>query len=91
MYNTKDIQFVGKHDYDKKSAENYASWNGKSFSVNIFKWELKSNGKEMKMGKGVVRVSGNPSIKDRVFAEAERIVNLLDVGQWDGRKSVTVK
>ena len=91
MYNVKDIQFVGKHDYDKASAENFASWNGKSFSVNIFKWELKSNKKEMKMGKGVVRVSGSPSIKEKVFAEAERIVTLLDSGQWDGRKSVTVK
>lgn len=91
MYNTKDIQFVGKHDYDKESAENFASLNGKSFSVNIFKWELKSNGKEMKMGKGVVRVSGSPLIKEKVFDEAERIVNLLDSGQWGGRKSVTVK
>lgn len=91
MYNVKDIQFVGKHDYDKESAENFASWYGKSFSVNIFKWELKSNKKEMKKGKSVVRVSGSPSIKDRVFSEAERIVNLLDTGQWDGRKSVTVR
>lgn len=89
MKNTKDIQFVGKHDYDKASAEIFASWNGKSFSVNIFKWELKSNGKEMKMGKGVVRVSGSPSIREKVFAEVERIIKLLDAGQWDGRKSVT--
>lgn len=91
MYNSKDIQHVGKYDYDKESAEKFASWNGKSFSVNIFKWQLKSNKKEMKMGKGVVRVSGSPSIKDKVFAEAEKIINLLDAGQWDGRKSVTVK
>ena len=91
MFKARDIQFVGKHDYDKASAENFASWNGKSFSVNIFKWELKSNGKEMKKGKGIVRVSGSPSIKEKVFAEAERIANLLDTGQWDGRKSVTVK
>lgn len=90
MY-TKEIQFVGKHDYDKASAEKFASWNGKSFSINIFKWELKSNRKEMKMGKCVVRVSGSPSIKEKVFAEAERIVCLLDADQWDGRKSLTVK
>jgi hypothetical protein len=91
MYNTKDIQFVGKHDYDKESAERFASWGGKSFSVNIFQWGLKSNGKEMKPLKGVVRVSGSPSNKEKVFAEAERIVNLLDAGKWDGRKSVVVK
>jgi hypothetical protein len=91
MYNTKDIQFVGKHDYDKESSEKYASWGGNSFSVNIFQWGLKSNGKEMKPLKGVVRVSGNPNDKEKVFAETERIVNLLDNGKWDGRKSVSVK
>jgi hypothetical protein len=91
MHNTKDIQFVGKHDYDKESAERFASWGGNSFSVNIFQWGLKSNGKEMKPLKCVVRVSGNPNDKDKVFAEAERIVNLLDAGKWDGRKSVSVK
>jgi hypothetical protein len=58
MYNTKDIKIVGKHDYDKESAERFASWGGKSFSVNVFQWGLKSNGKEMKPLKGVVRVSG---------------------------------
>lgn len=91
MYNTKDIQFVGKYDYDKESAERFASWGGKSFSINIFQWGLKSNGKEMKPLKGSVRISGSPTIKEKVFAEAERIINLLDAGQWDGRKSVTVK
>ena len=91
MYNTKDIQFVGKHDYDKESAEKFASWGGNSFSVNIFQWGLKSNGKEMKQLKCVVRVSGNPNDKEKVFAEAEKIVNLLDAGKWDGRKSVSVK
>lgn len=91
MHKSTEIKFVGKHDFDKENAENFASWNGKSFSVNIFKWELKSNGKEMKKGKGVVRVSGSPSIKDKVFAEAEKIVNMLDAGKWDGRKSVSVK
>ena len=91
MYNTKDIQFVGKHDYDKESAERFASWGGKSFSVNIFQWGLKSNGKEMKPLKCVVRVNGNSKDKEKVFAEAEKIVNLLDAGKWDGRKSVSVK
>ena len=91
MYNFKDIQFAGKHDYDKKAAESCASWARLTFSVNIFKWELKSNGKAMKMGKCIVRVSGSIGAFDKVFAEAERIVKLLDAGQWDGRKTVTVK
>lgn len=91
MYNVKDIQFVGKHDYDKESAERFASWGGKSFSVNIFQWGLKSNGKEMKPLKGLVRVSGSPSNKEKVFEFCENVVKDLDANLWDGRKSVTVK
>jgi hypothetical protein len=90
MYNTKDIQFVGKHDYDKESAERFASWGGKSFSVNIFQWGLKSNGKEMKPLKCVVRVSGSPSNKEKVFEYCEHVVRLLDEGEWDGRKTVFI-
>lgn len=88
MYNPKDTQFVGKHDFDKDSA--IIGWN-KTFSVGIFKWELKYDKKSMKKGKAVVRVSGLTSETDHVFAEAERIVNLLDAGEWDGRKTVKVK
>ena len=91
MYNTKDIQFVGKHDYDKQSAEKFASYGTKSFSVNIFKWGLKSNKKEMKPLKCVVRVSGSPSNKEVVFSMVEKIIAELDNGNWDGRKSVSIK
>lgn len=90
MYNSKDIQFVGKHDYDRESAEKFASWNVQSFSVNIFKWGLKSNGKEMKPLKCVVRVYGKPSEKEKVFNFCEKVVEDLDNGIWDGRKSVYV-
>jgi hypothetical protein len=91
MYNPKDIQFVGKHDYDKEEALKYAAWNGKSFSVNIFRWVLKSNGKSMKKGKGIVRVSGSPKIKEKIFEYCGNIVKDLDNGNWDGRKTVSVK
>lgn len=91
MYNTKDIQFVGKHDYDKQSAEIFASCGGNSFSVNIFKWGIKSNGKEMKPLKCVVRVSGSPKNKEKVFEFCENVVKDLDANMWDGRKTVVVK
>lgn len=91
MYNSKDIQFVGKHDYDKESAEKFASWGGKTFSVNIFQWQLKSNGKEMKPTKCVLRVHGKTSEKEKVFSLVESWIKILDEGQWDGRKSVHVK
>lgn len=90
MYNTKDIQFVGKHDYDKESAITEIGWN-KTFSVGIFKWELKSNGKSMKKGKAIVRVSGLVENKEKVFEFAENVVKDLDANMWDGRKSVVVK
>ena len=91
MYNVKDIQFVGRHDYDKESAKKFASWNGESFSIGIFRWELKSNGKEMKRSKCIVRVVGSPSRFDKVIEKAEYVTCLLDSGTWDGRKNIVVK
>lgn len=90
MYNAKDIQFVGKHDYDKEIAMTETGWN-KTFSVGVFKWELKGNGKEMKKGKAVVRVSGLVENKDKVFEFCETVVKDLNTNLWDGRKYVTVK
>jgi len=90
MYNIKDIQFVGKHDYDKENSLSESGWN-KTFSVGIFKWELKNNGKSMKKGKTIVRISGLVTDKEKVFAFAENVVNDLDSNLWDGRKSVVVK
>ena len=90
MYNVKDIQFVGKHDYDKDNALTESSWN-KNFSVGIFKWELKNKGKSMKKGKAIVRVSGPVVEKEKVFTMADNIVKLLDAGEWNGRKTVVIK
>ena len=90
MYNVKDIQFVGKHDYDKENSMTESGWN-ETFSVGIFKWELKGNGKAMKKGKAVVRVSGLVENKEKVFEFCENVVKDLDANLWDGRKSVTVK
>ena len=89
MYNIKDIHFVGKHDYDKESAI-IEGWN-KTFSVGVFKWELKSDGRSMKKGKTILRVFGLVSNKEKVFEFAENVVKDLDVNLWDGRKSVVVK
>lgn len=90
MYNIKDIQFVGKHDYDKENCLAGAGWN-ETFSVGIFKWELKANRKSMKKSKIIVRVSGLVSDKEKVFAFAENVVNDLDTNLWDGRKTVVVR
>jgi hypothetical protein len=62
-----------------------------SFSVGIFQWVLKNNGKEMKPSKAVVRVSGSPLNKEKVFECCNKIVKDLDANIWDGRKTVTIK
>lgn len=91
MYNPKDIVFVGKHDYDKESAERMASneW-ANTFSVGIFQWQLKNDGKSMKRGKVIVRVTGKCNNKYSVFKMSELVVNQLDNKKWDGRKTVSV-
>ena len=92
MYNAKDIQFVGKHDYDKESAEKMASIRSiNSFSVGIFQWVLKNNGKEMKPSKAVVRVYGGTFNKEKVFECCNKIVKDLDANICDGRKTVSIK
>lgn len=90
MYNIKDTVFLGKHDFDRESAKKFATMNNETFSVNIFVWELKSNGKEMKRGKCVVRVKGKSTEFEKVIDHAEFIVSQLDNDEWDGRKTVSV-
>lgn len=91
MENRKDLKREGFHDYNKESAEGYAEWNGKTFSVNIFQWIMKSGKKEMKPSKCVVRVSGKPEDKEKVFDMCDTICKLLDAREWDGRKTVFIK
>ncbi len=90
MYDTKCIVHVGEHDYDQESAKRFA-FLGKTFSVNIFKWMLKNNQKEMKRSSCIVRVSGPSEKMEEVFTLCELIVEQLDKGKWDGRKTVTIK
>lgn len=88
MYNHKDIQFVGKHDFDK---ENAITGLNITFSIGIFKWVLAKDGKSMKKSKSIVRVKGFVSNKKEVFKYAENIVKDLDLGNWGGRKTVVIK
>lgn len=84
MYNPKDTQFVGKYDYDIESALKM-SWmpSFNKFSVGIFQWEMKSNGKTMKRGKIKVRVVGECANRNKVFQIAEDIVRQMDNNTWD--------
>lgn len=92
MYNPKDTQFVGKHDFDAnyaRSQARFTSW--ESFSFGIFKWQLKSNGKEMKKAAAVIRIKANHSNVEAAIQRAEQIVSELDSGTYSGPKTVTIK
>ena len=89
MYNSKDIQFAGKHDFVKPLyVERMTTL---TFSIGVFKWELKNNGRSMKKGKSVVRVSGLVTNSKNVIDYCEHVVQLLDKNEWDGRKTVIIK
>lgn len=92
MYNLKDTQFAGRHDWDQEKAEKesgYTTW--LTFSINIFPLELRSNGKSLKQGKGKVRIIASHKDKKKAFEKAEEVVGLLDSGKWDGGKTVRIK
>lgn len=91
MYNQKDIQFVGKHDYDRGKAIQYSKNNSfRTFSVNIFQWNINKKGDRLKKGKCIVRVKSFTKDTDKVFQKCESIVNDLDSNMWDGRKNVVI-
>lgn len=90
MYNPKDIQFVGKYDYDKQAAEKMAD-KCQSFSVGVFRWVMKSNGKEMKRDSVLIRIKGKSENRKQVFDRAEKVINALEAGNFVGSKIIEVK
>jgi hypothetical protein len=92
MYNPKDTQFVGKHDFDADSVRRQARDTGwESFSFGVFKWGLKSNGKQMKPTAAIVRIKSAPKDAEAAIIRAEQIVSQLDAGTYSGPKTVTIK
>lgn len=88
-YNPKDIHFVGRYDYDKPSPPGKKAWH-KTFSVGIFQWELRANGKEMKKGKTKVRIGGKNEKYQLVLEKVDQVIKALDTNTWDGRKNLVV-
>lgn len=62
-----------------------------TFSVGVFQWVLKANGKGVKRGPVKVRISGNVGDAKLVAAKARAICELLDLGAYTGPKNVKVK
>lgn len=91
MYNPKDIQFEGKHDFKFVGISDYYKQNYETFSIGIYQLNLTANGKRLKPSKAIVRVKGYTVQEEEVKKYAEQVVKMLDNGEWDGRKSVFVR
>jgi hypothetical protein len=86
-----NIEFAGTHQYNGAHApvQGQIHWNT-TFSLGIFEWVPKVNGKECKKGKVKVRVRGLCNNAPGVFNVADRICKELDAGTYTGKKTVTV-
>jgi hypothetical protein len=83
---------VGAHDFDGFCAPKIGQaspWT--TFSVGIFEWVAKRNGKGLKRGRVKVRVIGPTSHPDIVKLKAAEIVLELDAGTYTGPKSIVVR
>lgn len=77
-YNEKQIENVGKHDFEPVTGPGYAS--ALTVSTGIFAWEMRGNGKSMKKGKTIVRVSGKLTELDEINGKANELADYLDSG-----------
>lgn len=68
-------------------ALNQLSGGQETFSVGIFEWLPKANGKGVKKGPVKVRLRGSMSDPDEVYSAARRVCEQLDMGTYKGPKS----
>lgn len=83
----------GKHDFSGYCAPNEkGSWkHQETFSVGIFQWLPKANWDCCKKSAVIVKVKGQTSDPEAVYAKAREIVAQLDAGTYTGTKNVTVR
>jgi len=85
---------AGKHGFsgacDPSSNKKWAVYTG-TFSLGIFEWVPKADGKGFKKSAVKVRVSGATSRAEAVRAKAEEIAKLLDSGTYSGPKNVKIR
>jgi hypothetical protein len=85
---------AGKHDYDGGyKPENSLPFGEtcKTFSVGIFRWLPKVNGKGLKRSAVIFRVKGPVSMEEKVYETAESLCENFDSGVIPAQKSCTVK
>ena len=82
---------ANKHDFSGSCApeRGVTQWNA-TFSVGVFQWIHKSNGKNLKKSTVKVRIKGLTSCPEAVYDKAREICAQLDAGTYAGKKNVTV-
>ena len=93
-YEKKNRKFEGKHDYSGSCAPDGPEYysNQKIFSVGVFQWLPKANGKGLKKSAVKFRVKGYSSQPEKVYDLAEMICDKYDKGlAWWTEKTTTVK
>lgn len=90
MNREKNIDLVGTYDYDKPSSP-LMGWGNKTFSVGIYQWLMRANGKSLKKSKTIVRVSGPVDKPEAVYSKADEIRTHLNGRSYTGKSNVRVK
>ena len=81
-----------KHDFDGACAPGWLGTIGQqTFSVGIFQWLPKANGKGLKRSPVCYRVKGSVSNDHKVYKRAREVCRLLDKGEILKTKQETVK
>jgi len=82
---------AGKHGWRSACHPGYKhSYTFQTFSVSIFPWIARKNGKGTKVGKCVVRVSGPVGLAKHVDNEVQKIIQQLDSNRYGGPKHVRI-
>ncbi len=84
---------AGKHGFSGAHAPKRGNTRGTfsgqvNFSMGIFQWKSKRGGQLFK-GRVKVRVFGRCAESEKVYAKAEEIARLLDLGTYSGPNQVT--
>ena len=83
-----DMTLEGKHAYNGACAGNK---NMATFSVGIFEWLRKWDGKGLKRSAVKYRIRGPQSKADEIYARAKEVCGMFDKGWEIASKSETIR
>ena len=86
----KNRKLEGKHDYSGSWSPGQAPGMCQTFSVGVFQWLPKANGKGLKKSAVKLRVRGSSSYPGKVYHYAETACDDFDMGIPYEMKTITV-